>query len=44
MTKENNRTTNDTLSFPIGTAADGRNITADFLHVPYLLFNVRCSI
>lgn len=37
MTKENNRTTNDTLSFPIGTAADGRNITADFLHVPHLL-------
>lgn len=37
MTKETNRLRNDTLSFPLGTAADGRNITADFLHVPHLL-------
>lgn len=37
MTKETQRQTNNTLSFPIGTTADGRNITADFLHVPHLL-------
>lgn len=37
MTKETQRQTNNTLSFPIGTTADGRNITADFLRVPHLL-------
>ena len=37
MTKETNRQTNNTLSFPIGTATDGRMITADFQHIPHIL-------
>lgn len=41
MTKETQRQTNNTLSFPIGTTPDGRNITADFLHVPHMLGLVR---